>query len=78
MTKKICNFKNPQKNSTKGAKKFLPPPNDLIPKDDLVKVTLLLNKSSIEYFKKEAKSHKACYQAMIRTLLDEYTKHYQK
>lgn len=59
-------------------KTFLPGPDDLVPKENTVKVTLLLNKSSVAFFKKEAKKREACYQAMIRTLLDEYVKHYSK
>jgi len=50
----------------------------LVLKEDNVKVTLALKKSSIEFFKKEAKKHHTSYQKMIRQLVDWYTSHHQK
>lgn len=55
---------------------FLPPPSELIFKEDTVKVTIALSKSSIEFFKQEAKNHHTQYQKMIRNLLDRYAAHY--
>ena len=52
---------------------FLPSPEELAFKEDTVKVTLSLNKESVEFFKKEAKKHKTQYQKMIRRLLDVYS-----
>lgn len=52
---------------------FLPSPEELALKDETVKVTLSLSKSSVDFFKKEAKKHHTQYQKMIRRLLDEYT-----
>ena len=57
---------------------FLPPPDQLVFKEDNVKVTIALRKSSIEFFKKEAKKHHTSYQKMIRQLVDWYTSHHQK
>jgi hypothetical protein len=57
---------------------FLPPPDQLVLKEDNVKVTLALKKSSIEFFKKEAKTQHTSYQKMIRQLVDWYTSHHQK
>ena len=54
---------------------FLPSPEQLALKDETVKVTIALSKSSIEYFKNEAKKYNTQYQKMIRRLLDEYTAH---
>lgn len=51
---------------------FLPSPEELALKDETVKVTLALSKSSVEFFKKEAGKHHTQYQKMIRRLLDEY------
>lgn len=54
-------------------KDFLPRPEDLVLKsDELVKVTIQLNKSSIDYFKQEARRLGGNYQTMIRNLLDYY------
>jgi predicted DNA binding CopG/RHH family protein len=59
-------------------KDFLPPPEQLILKEENVKVTLALKKSSVEFFKKQAKKHHTSYQKMIRQVIDWYTSHYQK
>jgi predicted DNA binding CopG/RHH family protein len=56
-------------------KDFLPSPEELALKDETVKVTILLSKASIDFFKKEAKQHNTQYQKMIRRLLDEYAAH---
>lgn len=53
---------------------FLPSPAQLAKKDDTVKVTLSLTKSSVEFFKEEAQSHHTQYQKMIRNLLEEYSR----
>ena len=54
---------------------FLPSPEELALRDETVKVTIALSKTSIEFFKKEAKKFNTQYQKMIRRLLDEYTAH---
>jgi len=54
---------------------FLPSPEELALKDETVKVTISLSKTSIDFFKREAKKHNTQYQKMIRRLLDEYTAH---
>ena len=55
---------------------FLPPPDQLVLKDDGVKVTISLSKRSIDFFKAEAGRSKTSYQRMIRRLLDAYAEHY--
>lgn len=55
---------------------FLPPPDQLILKDDGVKVTISLSKRSVDFFKAHAKRTKIPYQRMIRRVLDEYAGHY--
>jgi len=59
-------------------KDFLPPPEQLMMKEENVKVTISLNKSSVDYFKQEAQKHHTSYQRMIRKLLDWYASQYQK
>ena len=54
---------------------FLPSPEELAFKDETVKVTITLSKTSVDFFKKEAKKYNTQYQKMIRRLLDEYTAH---
>lgn len=57
-------------------KDFLPSPEKLVLKDETVKITLSLTKSSIDFFKDQAKQHHTQYQKMIRMLLDQYSAHY--
>ena len=51
---------------------FLPSPEELALKEETVKVTIALSRTSVEFFKKEAKKYNTQYQKMIRQLLDEY------
>ena len=55
---------------------FLPPPEKLIVPEKTVKVTILLNESSISSFKSYAKKHHTQYQKLIRNLLDKYAQRY--
>jgi predicted DNA binding CopG/RHH family protein len=55
---------------------FLPPPSDLVFRDEGVKVTISLSKRSVEFFKEEARKHNTQYQRMIRRLLDAYAAHH--
>jgi len=57
---------------------FLPPPSELVFKEDTVKVTLGLSRKSIDFFKKQAKKHDTQYQKMIRRLLDLYVTRQQR
>ena len=52
---------------------FLPSPEELALKDETVKVTIALSKTSVDFFKNKAKKYNTQYQKMIRRLLDEYT-----
>ncbi len=61
----------------KVVKDFLPPPDQLAFKEDQVKITIGLSKSSVDFFKQEAKKHHTQYQKMIRQLLDLYTAQHQ-
>lgn len=55
---------------------FLPPPEDLVFREEGVKVTIALSKRSVEFFKSEARKHHTQYQRMIRRLLDAYAEHH--
>ena len=57
---------------------FLPKPEELALKEENVKITISLNKSSVEFFKKKAKEHHTSYQKMIRRLIDWYASQQQK
>ncbi len=57
---------------------FLPPPEELVMKEETVKVTLSLSKASVDYFKQLAEKKHTHYQKMIRILLDKYASHYHR
>jgi len=57
-------------------KDFLPPPEKLVMPQQTVKVTIMLNKSSVDFFKNQANKHRAKYQKMIRNLIDQYVMRY--
>jgi hypothetical protein len=51
---------------------FLPPPHELGFREDSVKITIKLSRSSVAYFKKAAQKYHTPYQKMIRRLIDSY------
>lgn len=71
MTKKIS-YTNEPLGKVQVIADFLPPPSELAFREEGVKVTLALSKSSVDFFKLEASKHQTQYQRMIRRLLDSY------
>ncbi len=71
--KKKIKYSDEPIGKVKAVSDFLPSPEELVLKDETVKVTISLSKASVEFFKKEAKKYNTQYQKMIRRLLDEYT-----
>ena len=59
-------------------KDFLPSPARLVLREENVKITIALKRSSVEFFKKEAHKHRTSYQKMIRQLVDWYASQYRK
>ncbi len=57
---------------------FLPPPEELVARDDNVKITLGLSRRSVEYFKRAAKARRVPYQRMIRALVDAYAERQER
>jgi hypothetical protein len=57
---------------------FLPPPDQLVLREDGVKVTISLSRKSVDFFKSHAAQSKVPYQRMIRTLLDSYADKYSQ
>ena len=76
--KKKIKYSDEKIGKIKIVKDFLPTPEELVFKEDTVKITLNLSKSSVDYFKELAKKHDSQYQKVIRTLLDNYTSVYSK
>lgn len=56
----------------------LPPPDRLVMPEDTIKVTLLLSKASVKFFKRQAAQHRTKYQRMIRTLVDRYAEQFSR
>lgn len=74
--KKKIKYSDEKIGAVKVIKDFLPRPEELVLKEDTVKVTLNLSKSSIEFFKGVARKHGSQYQKVIRNLLDKYSSQY--
>lgn len=55
---------------------ILPPPSQLVLGEETTKVTIALSRSSVSFFKREARRHHTKYQRMIREVLDRYTSRY--
>ena len=71
MSKRIT-YTNEPLGKMKLVNDFLPPPEELVFREENVKVTLSLSKESVEFFKEEARKNRTQYQRMIRRLLDLY------
>ncbi|MDZ7764499.1 MAG: CopG family transcriptional regulator [Melioribacteraceae bacterium] len=59
-------------------KDFLPKPDELVLRDNTVKVTLNLSQTSVKFFKELAEEKGSQYQKLIRNLLDNYASHYSE
>ena len=57
---------------------FLPPPEQLVLKNEQTKVTISLSSKSVDFFKEAARKHHMQYQKMIRQLLDEYVARHKR
>ncbi len=55
---------------------FLPPPDQLVLREETVRVTLNLNKRSVDFFKIRARENGVPYQSMIRKVLDIYAERF--
>jgi hypothetical protein len=70
--KRTVQYTNEPLGKLEVVKDFLPPPDQLVLREDGVKVTLSLSKSSVAFFKAHAARSKVPYQRMIRSLVDSY------
>lgn len=75
--KKKTKYTNEAIGKLKVVKDFLPSPSDLAFKEENVKITMSLSRSSVKFFKKQAQRHHTQYQKMIRNLLDTYVAQYR-
>ena len=72
MSKKTVRYTEGEIGKVKVVKDFLPPPDQLVLREENVKVTLSLSRRSLEFFKREASKRRVPYQRMIRALVDAY------
>lgn len=75
MKKKITYTDEPME-GVKVISDFLPSPEELVLKEETVKITISLSKRSVDFFKEQAEKHNTQYQKMIRRLIDEYAAHH--
>lgn len=78
MTKKTVRYTQGEIGKVKVVKDFLPPPDQLVLREENVKVTLSLSRRSIDFFKREAGKRRVPYQRMIRALVDAYAEREEK
>ncbi len=74
--KKRIKYSNEKLGRLEIVEDFLPEPEELVFKEENVKVSINLSKSSLEFFKKLAKENGSQYQKVIRNLLDTYSTRY--
>ncbi len=74
--KKRISYTDEPMNLGKTVKDFLPAPDVLASKETTVRVTINLNKDSVDFFKKESKRSGIPYQKLIRKVVDLYAEHY--
>ena len=55
---------------------FLPPPSELLPQEEALKITLSIDSETVDFFKKVAKKNGTKYQRMMREVLKGYAKKY--
>ncbi len=76
--KKHISYTNEPMGNPRIVRDFLPAPKDLVLKEDSVKITMLISKRSITFFKRQAAKYKIPYQKMIRRILDLYAERHEK
>ena len=70
--KRAIRYTNEPMGTIRVVKDFLPSPEQLAFREEKVKVTISLSRTSLNFFKSQAQRHRTPYQKMIRNLLDAY------
>ena len=55
---------------------FLPPPEELVPREEAIKITVAINTKTLKFFKEYAKKSGLKYQRIIREVLKGYARRY--
>jgi predicted DNA binding CopG/RHH family protein len=74
--KKKINYTDENIKLGKTVKDFLPSPAELAQKEETARITINLNKESVDFFKNEAKKSGIPYQKLIRKVIDLYAHHH--
>ncbi len=74
--KKKINYTDENIKLGKTVKDFLPSPAELAQKEETARITINLNKVSVDFFKNEAKKSGIPYQKLIRKVVDLYADHH--
>jgi predicted DNA binding CopG/RHH family protein len=72
MSRKTARYTEGDIGKLKLVKDFLPPPDQLVLREENVKITISLSRRSLEFFKREATKRRVPYQRMIRALVGAY------
>ena len=56
---------------------FLPSPEELVFKEEVIKITLNLSKESVNFFKEKSEKTGIPYQTMIKKVIDLYANNYK-
>jgi predicted DNA binding CopG/RHH family protein len=72
MSRKTVEYTEGEIGDVQVVEDFLPSPDQLVLREDNVKVTLSLSRRSVAFFKREAARRRIPYQRMIRALVDAY------
>lgn len=78
MSRKTVSYTEGEIGDARVIRDFLPSPDQLVLREDNVKVTLSLSRRSVEFFKREADKRHVPYQRMIRALVDAYAARQEK
>ncbi len=55
---------------------FLPPPEELLPREETIKITVAIDEKTLKFFKNYAKTSGLKYQRIIREVLKGYARRY--
>ncbi|MBR8838878.1 MAG: hypothetical protein DSM106950_33970 [Stigonema ocellatum SAG 48.90 = DSM 106950] len=75
--RKTTRFEDAPKGKVTIIEDFLPPPSQLVRKEETIRVTSEFTRSSIEFLKEEARKANVPYQRMLRSLVDKYVEQHR-
>ncbi len=67
---------NEPKGKLRATPDFLPPPEELVPNEETIKITVAIDSKTLGFFKNYAKKSGLKYQRIIREVLKGYARRY--